>query len=77
MSGPSNEEAQEIFDAGQELLRSLHKHFSSRDLEMFDRALAEFYERAGLEHALCMDCDADIPVQLLVDGQWCPSCSSR
>ena len=76
MSGPSNEEAREIFDAGQELLRSLHKHFSSRDLDMFDRTLAELYERAGLDHALCEGCDADAPVQLLVDGQ-CPSCSSR
>jgi hypothetical protein len=69
----TNEEATEVFNAGQELLRALHGHLFTRGLEAFDRCLADLYSHAGLPHKLCDGCDADAPEQILKGGL-CPRC---
>lgn len=64
----TDQEALEIYKAGQDLLRALHPHYGDNGLENFDQQLGTFYDFAGLDHALCDRCDADCPCQLLTGG---------
>lgn len=64
----TDQEALDIYQAGQDLLAALHPHFSDDGLDCFDSQLSTLYDFAGLDHELCEDCDADCPKQLLTKG---------
>ena len=69
----TDQEALDIYQAGQDLLCALHPHYSGSSLCYFDAQLSTFYDLAGLEHALCPSCGADCPVQL-IKGAECVGC---
>lgn len=64
----TDQEALDIYQAGQDLLAALHPFYSDDALDNFNSQLSAFYDFAGLEHGLCDDCYADCPKQLLTKG---------
>lgn len=67
------DDARAIFKHGQALLDAVHGHLTARGLEDFDRMLGNLYDNLGLQHDLCVVCDADVPSILLTGGE-CPNC---
>lgn len=65
-------DAEDLFRAGQTLLRVVHKTGRDRDLEAVDVMIGELYDICGLRSDYCA-CDAVVPVRLLKDGR-CPVC---